>query len=125
MFVGFILIYSRLYLLVGSAKRIRGYIDSVYSLEITSIFLVCETFGQPPETNSSDKTSPSSGDSSIPLTFSFISIKLILGRSFISIFLFIQPLSIRISSFVSSNLKGVKTLYPAIPLLIVLSINIC
>ena len=77
MFVGLILIYSKLYLLIGSAKRINGYIDSLYSFDITSIFLVCDIFGHSPDTSSSERTSPSSGDSNIPLTLSLISLILI------------------------------------------------
>ena len=85
--------------------------------------MVCETFGHTSVTSSSERVRPSSGDSKIPLTLSFEFIRSIFGRTSMFLFLGIQPLSIRIISLVFISLKGVKTLYPAMPFLITLSIN--
>jgi hypothetical protein len=81
MFVGIIFRYSRLFFNIGSATKINCAKGSLYSLLITLRFLVCDTFGQSPETNMSDKTKPNSGFSSVPKTFSLILLISILGES--------------------------------------------
>ena len=72
-----------------------------------------------------ERTSPSSGSSKIPLTVSLFSSKLISGNTPLYLFCLIHPLSTRIVLSLPSILRGVMTLYPAIPLFIMLSIKIC
>ena len=88
-------------------------------------FLVCDTFGHLSDTNSSDNTKPSSGSSSVPKTFSLILFISIFGSVCLDVSLDIQPLSTKIKISELSILRGVRTLYPAMPLLITLSTSIC
>ena len=110
---------------IGSATKINDAKESLYSLLTTLRFLVCDTFGHFSDTNSSDNTKPSSGSSSVPKTFSLILFISIFGRVCLDASLGIQPLSTKIKISELSILRGVRTLYPAIPLLITLSTSIC